>query len=96
MREISDAHMAKYIDTTDRARAKITPTSPSPSWLKRVEADALTMIDSYIDDAKTFYKKQDYVNAFACVNYAHGWLDMGARLGLWDVDGDDVLFTILE
>jgi len=26
------------------------------------------------------------VIAFASVNYAHGWLDAGARLGFWDID----------
>jgi hypothetical protein len=34
------------------------------------------------------------VNAFAALNYAHGWLDAGARLGLFDVDHDSTLFTV--
>jgi hypothetical protein len=33
------------------------------------------------------------VNVFAAVNYAHGWLDCGARLKIFDVR-DDKLFTI--
>jgi len=45
---------------------------------------------------KWLVKKGDVVNAFACLNYAHGWLDAGARLGLFDVDGDNVLFTVDE
>ncbi len=36
------------------------------------------------------------MNAFAAVNYAHGWLDAGARLGVFDVGADDRLFTLLE
>ena len=41
-----------------------------------------------------YAEKGDLVNAFAALNYAHGWLDAGARLGLFDVDGDNVLFTV--
>jgi hypothetical protein len=52
------------------------------------------MAQAYFKDAKHFREAGDFVNAFACVNYAHGWLDAGARLGLFDVGGDDKLFTL--
>jgi hypothetical protein len=54
------------------------------------------MAKAYFEDAKHFRETGDFVNAFACVNYAHGWLDAGARLGLFDVGGDDRLFTLSE
>ena len=54
------------------------------------------MAHSYYRDAEHFRKEGDLVNAFAAVNYAHGWLDCGARIGLWDVGGDDRLFTLFE
>ena len=38
-------------------------------------------------------KKGNIVNAFAALNYAHGWLDAGARLGIFDVH-DSKLFTV--
>ena len=41
-----------------------------------------------------FAKKGDLVTAFAALNYAHGWLDAGARLGFFDVGKDNVLFTV--
>ena len=41
-------------------------------------------------------EKGNYVLAFGALNYAHGWLDAGARLGLFDVDEDDQLFTLAE
>ena len=50
----------------------------------------------YYADAKHFRECGDIVTAFAAVNYAHAWLDCGARIGLFDVDGDDVLFTLYE
>jgi hypothetical protein len=54
------------------------------------------MAEAYFKDANHFFAEGDLVNAFACVNYAHGWLDAGARLGLFDVGRDDVLFTLSE
>lgn len=94
MREITDEKIAKYLDLTARALAKLKVTPPEPSYLHDVAADFLNMARSYHADAKDFAAKGDLVNAFACVNYAHGWLDAGARLGLWDVGKDDVLFTL--
>ncbi len=94
MKHLSDEKIAKYIDTTKRALDKLKVAPPSPSHLKDVADDFLEMARSYYDDATHFASAGDYVNAFACVNYSHGWLDAGARLGLWDVGQDDVLFTL--
>ena len=52
------------------------------------------MAQRYFDDALYFRKKEDYTTAFAALNYAHGWLDAGARLGLFDVGKDNKLFTV--
>jgi len=63
---------------------------------KRLEQarDFFNMAFSYYSDAKYFFnEKQDYVLAFAALNYAHGWLDAGARLGLFKVK-DSRLFTV--
>lgn len=88
--------MAKYLDTTQRAMDKVKIVAPAPSWSHRTAKDFMGMATSYQSDAIDFHGKGDYVNAFACINYAHGWLDAGARLGLFDVGQDDVLFTLLE
>ena len=55
--------------------------------------DFLDMASRYYSDAKHFHGKDDLVNAFACINYAHGWLDAGARIGLFKVR-DSALFTV--
>lgn len=63
---------------------------------KRLEnaEDFLDMAQRYFDDAGHFYnQKQDMVLAFAALNYAHGWLDAGARIGLFTVT-DSRLFTV--
>ena len=55
--------------------------------------EIINMVENYLSDAKHFENKKDFVNAFAALNYAHGWLDSGVRLDVFDVD-DDKLFTI--
>lgn len=52
------------------------------------------MAKRYLSDAEHFEKKGELVTAFAALNYAHGWLDAGARVGLFDVGHDSSLFTI--
>jgi len=53
----------------------------------------IEMVENYVSDSGYFEKTGDFVNAFAALNYAHGWLDAGARLGIFDVKNDK-LFTI--
>ena len=56
--------------------------------------DFFDMAERYFNDAKYFLeKKEDMVLAFAALNYAHGWLDAGARIGLFKVN-DSRLFTV--
>ena len=86
----------RYLSLTSAALAKLKVAAPERSFNRRLADDFLSMARSYFDDAKDFVRKGDLVNAFACVNYAHGWLDCGARIGLFDVGADDRLFTLYE
>jgi len=94
--EISKEHLAKYIQLTEKALKKIKIAAPERSYLRELADDFVEMAESYSSDAKRFAKDGDLVNAFACINYAHGWLDCGARIGLFDVGGDDQLFTLYK
>jgi len=81
----------KYKDLTTKALGIV-----KKSIIKGKEAEAkeiIDMVSNYLSDAKFFEEKQDLVNTFAVLNYAHGWLDAGVRLEIFDVD-DDKLFTI--
>jgi len=91
-----EALVAKDIALTERAFKKAKIAIPERSHLRKVAEDFLTMAQSYCDDAKHFRDRGELENALANVNYAHGWLDAGARLGLFDVGGDDKLFTLAE
>jgi hypothetical protein len=94
--EISQEHLAKYLLITEKALKKAKIAAPERSYMRELAEDFLDMAQSYSSDAKRFAKEGDLVNAFACINYAHGWLDCGARIGLFDVGGDDQLFTLYK
>ena len=89
MKEITDEKLEKYFDITGRALKKAKENISK----KEFAADFLDMAQRYFDDAKYFKEKDDYVNAFAALSYAHGWLDAGARIKLFDVH-DSKLFTV--
>jgi len=55
--------------------------------------EIIDMVSNYLSDANYFKKNNDFVNAFAAINYAHGWLDSGARLKVFNLK-DNKLFTI--
>lgn len=91
MDSITDEKIEKYFSVTRKALEK-AEKSKNRTNLKAEREDFLDMIERYILDAEHFLEKKDKVNAFACLNYAHGWLDAGARIGLFDVH-DSELFT---
>ena len=93
---ITEEKIAKYLDITKRALEKVKVAAPPRSFNRKIADSFLEMANAYYSDAKHFRDKGDLVNAFACVNYAHGWLDAGARIGLFEVGEDDKLFTLYE
>ena len=86
----------KDIEVTRRALEKVRIIAPDPSYIRRQAEDFLEMATCYYNDAKHFRDSGDLVRSLACVNYAHGWLDSGARLGFFEVGADDRLFTLSE
>jgi uncharacterized protein len=95
--EITEEKIKKYLLITNEALNKVKIAKKAGMTEKECKAaaeDFLDMAQRYYSDAQHFYKKGDIINAFAAVNYAHGWLDAGARLGLFDVGHDNRLFTV--
>jgi len=92
--EITPEKLKKYFDVTSRALEKVKIAKVQPIDWEAKAKDFLDMAQRYFSDAKHFEEKGDIVTAFAALNYAHGWLDAGARLGFFDVDHDDTLFTV--
>ncbi|MEX0920655.1 MAG: DUF357 domain-containing protein [Candidatus Pacearchaeota archaeon] len=89
--KITKEKLEKYYKLTSNA-LKVVKKSMANG--KENEAkEIIDMVSNYLSDSKYFEEKNDFVNSFAALNYAHGWLDSGVRLGIFDVD-DDSLFTV--
>jgi len=94
MDKITKQRIEKYLGITSKAIKKVKIAKEKKiNWQEKAD-DFFDMAKRYHSDAKYYFEKGDFVTAFAAVNYAHGWLDAGARLGLFDVEGDSKLFTI--
>lgn len=93
--QITQEKLEKYFSVTQRAlkKVKIVKKTESIDFEKGAQ-DFLDMAQRYFDDAKHFEENGDVVAAFAALNYSHGWLDAGAKLGLFDVGRDNELFTV--
>ncbi len=94
MDTITPEKLAKYFDVTGRALKKVKIAKETKINWKDAAEDFLDIAQRYYSDARYFAEQGDAVTAFAALNYAHGWLDAGARLGLFDVGRDNVLFTV--
>lgn len=92
MNEITEEKLKRNFDVTKRAleKAKVSPENLNIDDSTRKEV--IDMVERYLSDAEHFQEKGDLVNAFAALNYVHGWLDAGARLGIFDVH-DSELFA---
>ncbi|WP_297065302.1 DUF357 domain-containing protein [Thermococcus sp.] len=91
-REVTDEKLQKYFRITEEALKRLEVAVHEKSLLHAVARDFLTMARSYFEDAKYYYEKGDYVTAFAALNYAHGFIDAGVRLGVFRGE-DDRLFA---
>jgi len=91
---ISQEKVEHYFELTSRARAKATPIHQPGSAESKQLSILMRMADDYSSDARFFRDNDDYVRAFAAINYAHSWIDAAVKLGLLDGHGDDELFTL--
>lgn len=94
--ELKASLIANCMAKTDAAIDKLEVSVPRRSHLRNVAEDYLAMAKDYRNDADYFLNQGKGDLALEAVAYAHGWLDAGARLGLFDVDEDDQLFTLAE
>ncbi len=92
--EITEQKIRHYFKVAEKAISKVKIAAPEKTELYKIAGLFYDMARRYIKDAEYHYKKGDVVTAFASLNYAHGWLDAGASLGLWDVGHDSELFTV--
>lgn len=91
LNELVDEKLKKYFSITKEALDMVKGAFDVTR--KEQAIDFYDMASRYYSDAQHFFKKGDYINAFAAVNYSHGWLDAGARIKLFNVN-DNKLFTV--
>lgn len=89
--KITKEKLEKYFNLTSKALA-LTKKNIIKNKEKHAK-EIIEMVENYLSDAKHFEKHGDFVNAFGALNYAHGWLDSGVRLDIFNVK-DDKLFTV--
>lgn len=89
--KITKEKLEKYFNLTSTALKEVKEHI-LPGKEKHAK-EIIDMVENYLSDAKHFKGKQDFVNAFGALNYAHGWLDSGVRLDIFDVKNNK-LFTV--
>ena len=93
---VSLERINKYLDLTAKAVAKVSIIAEDGTENYAKAEDILGMVNAYHSDAKFFFDEGRGDDAFAAVNYAHGWIDCGVRLGYLDGKGDWQLFTLSD
>ena len=81
---ITKEKLEKYFKITSEALKKV-----KKNIIRSKEGQAkeiIEMVENYLSDAKHFQLKKDFVNCFGALNYAHGWLDAGVRLEVFEVN----------
>lgn len=91
---VTEEELDRYFSITEKALEKAKVKVPSDTHLHKMALDIKDMARRYLSDARHFRKEGHIRTSFASINYAHGWLDAGARMGLFDVDHDSELFTV--
>lgn len=87
--KISEEKIKKYLKITEEALGVVKIKKDN-----KIANEILDMATRYFNDAQHYFSKGDYITAFAAVNYAHGWLDAGARAGFFEITAKKELFTI--
>jgi uncharacterized protein len=89
--KITPEKLEKYFSVTKKALYEIKKKIIKGK--EKYAKEIIDMVENYISDAEYFESKKDFVNAFAAINYAHGWIDAGVRLDIFKVKNNK-LFTI--
>ena len=91
---VTSERIDKYLGLTAKALEKVSIIAEPGTDDHTKAEDILGMVNAYYSDAKYFLDDGRGDDAFAAINYAHGWIDCGVRLGYLDGKGDWKLFTL--
>lgn len=92
------ADLAEKTDRYERLLAEglqvAEPRQAADAALDDAADACLEMAESYLEDGRHFLAEDDPVNALAAFSYGHGWLDAGARFGLFELPDDGHSFAV--
>ena len=91
---VTSERIDKYLGLTAKALEKVSIIAEPGTDDHTKAEDILGMVNAYYSDAKYFLDDGRGDDAFAAINYAHGWIDCGVRLGYLDGKGDWKVFTL--
>jgi uncharacterized protein len=94
MNEVTNEKIEKYLNITKTALSRIKIAKDLSKENQKYADEFLDMASRYHKDGMHYKEKGDVVTAFAAVNYAHGWIDAGARIGLFEVEKDSEDFVM--
>ncbi len=89
-----EAKTDRYEDLLAAALSAAELAPPEGTPLYEAALDYEEMARSYLEDGRHFRAEDDPVNALASFAYGHGWMDAGARIGVFAVPTDGDLFTV--
>ena len=75
MDKIGKDKLDKYFSVARKALSEVTKSPENVDITDSTRGSFIDTIERYLKDAEHFESKGDLVNAFAALNYAHGWLD---------------------
>ena len=78
----------KFDDYLQLSQEALTIAQAAEITDENAAAEIFSMVGNYLSDAQYFADNGDLVRGFAAINYAHGWLDCGARLKIYLVDNN--------
>lgn len=87
------AKLNKYIKLTEEAFKKVKIGKNLNADEEKKAKELLNIAQCYYNDCVYFKEKEELINAFTAINYAHAFLDAGAKLRLFNVK-DSKLFMI--
>ena len=90
MDKVSKDKLDKYFSVTMHALEEAKNSPENVEINDSTRKQFIDTVDRYLKDARHFADNADFVNAFAALNYAHGWLDAGAKLGIFDVNNSEL------
>ena len=89
--KVTEEKIAKYREISEKA-LELARKNIAKSREKQAQ-EIFQIVECYLSDSEHFEQEGQFVNSLSCLNYAHGWLDCGARLRIFNVK-DNRLFAV--